>query len=72
MTDRIARLENMMSEIAGAAVELTVRGDKSFTFSTETVCRQLGENIAAYFGPLASVTEDHDEECGSFVYVDVT
>lgn len=69
-TERKARLEATMTEIVGQPVDLTVRGEKSFTFSTEAVDRNLGEVIAAYFGKLATVTVDHDDECGSFAYVE--
>lgn len=68
--ERKARLEVTMTKIVGQPVDLTIRGAKSFTFSTETVDRNLGEVIAAYFGKLATVTVDHDDECGSFAYVE--
>lgn len=68
--ERKARLEATMTEIVGQPVDLTIRGAKSFTFSTETVDRNLGEVIAAYFGKLATVTTEHDDECGSFAYVE--
>jgi hypothetical protein len=63
-------LEAQMTKLIGQPVELTIRGEQSFTFSTETVCRNLGDKIAAYFGKLATVTVDHDDECGSFAYVE--
>ena len=65
------RLEDQMTQIVGTPVELTVRGLKSFTFSTEEVTCDLGEKVAAYFGKLAQVTVEHDEECGSCAYVEV-
>lgn len=66
---RKARLEATMTKIVGQPVDLTIRGEKSFTFSTEAVDPNLGDVIAAYFGKLATVTVDHDDECGSFAYV---
>lgn len=62
-------LEQRFSGIVGRPVELTVRGEREFTFSTETVCDDLPARVAAFFGPLASVTAAHDPECGSFAYV---
>ena len=67
---RKSNLEEIISKVAGAKVELTIRGDKSFTFSTETVTPDLGEKIASYFGGLATVTVAHDDECGTFAYVE--
>ena len=67
---RKASLEATMSKIVGKPVDLTIRGAKSFTFSTEVVDPALGDVIAAYFGKLAVVTVEHDDECGSFAYVE--
>lgn len=68
---RKSNLEAIMSDIVGVEVELTVRGDRKFTFSTWDVMPTLGEKVAGYFGKLAKVTVEHDEECGSFAYVEV-
>jgi hypothetical protein len=62
-------LEERFSGMIGAPVELTIRGEREFTFSTETVCADLPGRVAAFFGPLATVTGAHDPECGSFAYV---
>ena len=64
-------LEARISALVGAPVELTVRGDRSFTFSTEAVTASLGDVLAQFFGKLATVRTEHDEECGSFAYVEV-
>jgi hypothetical protein len=69
--NRKQNLEARMTALVGKPVELTVRGEKAFTFSTETVTADLGERIAAFFGALATVRVEHDEECGSFAYVEV-
>lgn len=74
MTSAAARksaLEFRMTEIVGAPVSLTVRGDRSFTFSTEDVTPTIGDAVAKFFGNFATVHVDHDEECGSFAYVEV-
>lgn len=58
-----------MKEICGVAPELTIRGDKAFTFSFENVERVAGEKLAKFFADYV-VSVDHDEECGTCVYVD--
>jgi len=64
-------IEATLTEIIGRKVELTVRGDRSFTISTEEVFAGLGERVAAFFGDLAKITTEHDDECGSFAYVEI-
>lgn len=68
---RFAKIETEVSAVVGAPVELTIRGEQSFTFSTETMNAELGDKVATFFGPYASVTCDHDAECGSFAYVEI-
>jgi hypothetical protein len=63
-------LEAKVSTIAGAPVELTVRGLQEFTFSTEVVNSDAAEKISAFFASHAKVEVVHDFECGTFVYVD--
>ena len=70
ITERKTRLASIMSEMTGHPVDLTIRGKKSFTFSTEEVQFSLGDVVSKYFGNLASVTVVHDVECGSFAYVE--
>lgn len=70
-TERKTRLEAQMTALVGTPVELTIRGERSFTFSTEAVVANLGNVVAAYFGKLATVTADHDDEIGSFAFVEV-
>ena len=70
-TERKARLEAQMTALVGASVELTLRGERSFTFSTENVVANLGNVVGAYFGKLATVTTEHDDEIGSFAFVEV-
>jgi hypothetical protein len=72
MMTRKQHLEARMSALVGKPVDLTVRGARSFTFSTETVTADLGERIANFLGDLATVRIEHDEECGSFAYVEVS
>lgn len=69
--DRKARLEANISKAIGISVELTIRGERKFTFSTDEVNRELPTKISAFFGKAATVTEDHDEECGTCAYVEI-
>lgn len=64
-------LEARISAMVGAPVDLTIRGERSFTFSTDEVTMNLGDILAAFFGNLATVTADHDDECGTCAYVEV-
>lgn len=59
----------IVSKLAGVQVELTIRGDKEFTFSTFDRNDAAAERIASYFRSNAQVEVEHDDECGSFVYV---
>jgi hypothetical protein len=61
-----------LAKVLGVDAELTVRGDKDFTISTETVCRDLLARIQGFFGnEITNVSVEHDDECGSFVYFTV-
>jgi ribosomal protein L11 len=68
----IPTLARTLSAVAGMPVEITVRADRHFTFSTDVVSSVAMDKLAAYFAPHAkhwSVT--HDEECGSYLYVEL-
>lgn len=67
---QVAAMEAKLSKVAGAAVELTIRAEKSFTFSFEEVNEAAAAKLAKFFEGQAKVEVEHDEECGSFVYVD--
>jgi hypothetical protein len=65
-------LESQISNLVGMRVDLTVRGARSFTFSTYEITERLSEALTKFFGKLATVRVEHDEECeGSFAYVEV-
>lgn len=65
MENMIATLES----ICGIRPEITIRGEKAFTFSFDSVEREAAEKLARFFaGHQASI--DHDDECGTCVYVD--
>ena len=65
-----AGLEVKISRIAGVPVELTVRGESAFTFSLPEVNKTAADKIADFFASMAKVSVEHDDECGSFVYVE--
>lgn len=70
---QVAAMEAKMSKVAGAAVELTIRAERAFTFSFESVNEEAAAKLAKlakFFEGQAKVEVEHDEECGSFVYVD--
>lgn len=63
-------MQAKMSEIAGATVEITIRGDRAFTLSFEEVNKPAADKLVKFFEGEAKVSVEHDDECGSFVYVD--
>lgn len=63
-------LEQQISKLAGVPVEMTIRGERSFTFSTEERNEQAADRIAAFFKGQAKAEIVHDDEVGSFVYVE--
>lgn len=67
-----ARLEDIMSKIAGYPVEITIRGERAFTFSFESVDTNAGDKLAAFMkdgGANVSVETDAELEM-TFVYAD--
>ena len=57
-----------IQQIAGRAVELTIRGPKSFTLSYDSIDREATRRIVEFFGNACEVSED--EECGTFIYIE--
>jgi len=68
---KFIKMEATMSKIVGHDVSLTIRGDRAFTISTEEMVLDLADKVAAFFGGAAKISSSDDEECGSFVYIDV-
>lgn len=56
-------LEYNMTKVAGVPVEITIRGEKSFTFSFEGKNEVAAKKIQEYFNPVASLDYDYDAEC---------
>ena len=61
-------MEEKLSAIAGRAVELTIRGDRSFTFYFDGVCEEAAQRLAASVVG-ENVQIDADAELGTCVYV---
>ncbi|RIQ79060.1 hypothetical protein D0837_17260 [Bordetella avium] len=61
-----------ITKIAGRAVELTIRGEKSFTFSFDGRDDSASARLMDFFrSATAKVTSDYDAECDhTCVYVD--
>lgn len=55
-------LEYNMTKVAGVPVEITIRGEKSFTFSFEGKNEVAAKKIQEYFNPVA-LDYDYDAEC---------
>jgi hypothetical protein len=67
---RKSGLELALSEVIGEAVEITIRGPRAFTFSTERVVAELPVKLIEYFGArMHFESVEHDAEIGSFVYM---
>lgn len=68
MNNRKQILEAQLTKIAGVQVEITVRGEKAFTFSWDGQDNGAAEKIKAFFGfqmKFESFDNDplYDEEC---------
>jgi hypothetical protein len=68
---RTEELAATLSQVVGAKVEITVRGDRAFTFSTERVDQDLEFHLVGYFGSMMELDAETqiDGECGTFVYM---
>ena len=68
---RKAALESTLTKVAGAPVEITIRGDREFTFSTEIVHQDLEFALFNYFAGAMQISAptEIDNECGTFVYM---
>lgn len=72
---RLRILENCLSAVAGVPVEITIRNVGRFTWSIEQRNESAADRLVAWMedGGYAGAKVDvhHDDECGTFVYVDV-
>lgn len=69
-TGRVKALEKALSKAMKAPVEITIRGPKKFTLSTENVTKDLSAKVKKYFGAsvMFDMAQQDDDEVGSFVY----
>lgn len=74
-TEAIRRLESQLTSVAGVPVQITIRDENSFTWSTderdEVAAKKLVD-FARADSRVSAVSVAHDDECGSFVYVSVS
>ena len=64
-------LLDVLKSVCGLKPELTIRGDKKFTFSFDDVQIDACEKITKYFQTAKlKINVIHDDECGSFIYLD--
>ena len=68
-----SELEKQISKVAETEVEITIRGEKSFTFSYEGENQKAENGIKAFFkNAVNSLICDYDEECDyTCIYVEV-
>jgi hypothetical protein len=64
-----AEMESKLSGIAGTQLEITIRGDKSFTLSFDGINKTASEKLINFFSGY-TVSRDEDEELGTCIYLD--
>lgn len=65
-----AKLEAKFSSIAGHDVEITIRGDREFTFSFDAIDMHAAQRVVDYVGGADSAEIEADDELQmTFVYV---
>lgn len=70
MKNRIDAIARTISQQIGTEVEITIRGDRSFTFSTNIVQYDLEDKIRAFFGDALKLNAESDPELGTFCYAE--
>ena len=61
-------MENKLSSIAGHDVEITIRGDRSFTFYFDAIDPEAAKKLAAT-AQGEKIEIDEDPELGTCVYI---
>jgi len=61
---------NELNQVAGREVGITIRGERSFTFSFEDIDKEATRKICEFFDGHAKIEVSEDEECGTFIYCD--
>jgi copper chaperone CopZ len=64
-------IEKSLSKIVGVPVDVTIRGVRDFTFSTDIVDNDLEFKLVKFFGSKMQISLDTqiDNETGTFVYM---
>lgn len=60
-----------INKIAGREVEITIRGDRAFTFSFDGIDKKATAAIVQFFNGQAKLEICEDAECGTFIYADI-
>lgn len=71
--DRLIKLQNMLSKFAGVNIEVTIRGERSFTFSFEGQNETALQKIVSYLKKGSDrITYLYDSESDlSAIYLEV-
>ena len=69
--ERKMNMTQTISQIAKRDVEITIRGDREFTFSFDDADHAAANRIKSFFGNTATVEIDVDDELGTCVYVSI-
>ena len=64
-------MNEKINKVAGRDVEITIRGDHSFTFSFEAIDKKATKAICDFFFGQANISVEENEECGTFIYCEV-
>lgn len=66
-----AHIAAAINRVAGRDVEITIRGERSFTFSFDAIDERAKDRIMGYLHGHGSLVAVEDQECGTFIYLDV-
>lgn len=66
------KLINNLNQVSGRNdIEITIRGERHFTFSFYEIDKAATHKICEFFKGQADVSVEEDEECGTFIYCNV-
>lgn len=64
-----AKMESKLSQIAGTQIEITIRADKSFTFTFDGINKAATQKLVKFFAGY-KISIDEDAELGTCIYID--
>ena len=71
MDTKLAAVTKTATRIAGIPVDITIRGEKKFTFYYEGINHVARNRLVDFFSPAAMVAYDENEDLGTFIYVNL-